>query len=173
MSRRAVSDRHSLEALARQTTFLDYDGLAVDPPPEDSPIKHARRRSSRKAANAANTPAKVTPTPPKPPCDEWAKLNERLCGIEALLREVHERVIQGSIVKEYYTTQDVAKILSKRPYTVREWCRLGRVHGEKSHAGRGLDEEWRISHAELTRIQNEGLLPLQKFSDVERPRRLK
>ncbi len=81
-------------------------------------------------------------------------------SMESLLREVHERMVVGSVVKEYYTTQEVARRLGKRPYTVREWCRLGRVHGEKSHSRRGLDDEWRISHAELVRIENEGLLSL-------------
>ncbi len=105
--------------------------------------------------------------------DELTQIKARLVGVESLLSAILEKVIQGNVVKEYYTTQDVARILSKRPYTVREWCRLGRVRGEKSHSGRGVDEEWRISHEELMRIQNEGLLPVAKCSGVERPRRLK
>lgn len=65
------------------------------------------------------------------------------------------------VVKEWYTTNEVARILGRRPYTVREWCRLGRVNATRTHAGRGEVEEWRISHQELQRIQNEGLLPLK------------
>lgn len=167
MCPRAVEDRQQ-PVRSRQTFLLDLDEALVDPPPEGSPIKHRRRRSPRPAADANY------------PLGDAREFNERLRRIEGhlsvlaeLLHEVHDRTVRGAILKEYYTTQEIAQILKKRPYTVREWCRLGRVHGEKSHAGRGLDEEWRISHEELTRIQNEGLLPLHKFSDVERPRRLK
>jgi hypothetical protein len=62
--------------------------------------------------------------------------------------------------KEFFTTGEVAKLLGKRPFTVREWCRLGRVHAEKTHAGRGAEPEWRISQLEIKRIQEEGLLPI-------------
>lgn len=65
------------------------------------------------------------------------------------------------VVKEWYSTNEVAHILTRRPYTVREWCRLGRVNATRTHSGRGEVEEWRISHQELQRIQNEGLLPLK------------
>jgi hypothetical protein len=60
--------------------------------------------------------------------------------------------------KEAYTTGEVATILGRKPYTVREWCRLGRVNAFKAECGRGIDEEWRIEHEELARIRNEGLL---------------
>ena len=80
---------------------------------------------------------------------------------DALLR-VLQVVERRGIEKESYTTSEVAGILSKRPYTVREWCRLGRVNAEKTFCGRGIDEEWRVSHEELQRIQNEGLLPLPR-----------
>lgn len=65
------------------------------------------------------------------------------------------------VVKEWYSTNEVAQILTRRPYTVREWCRLGRINATRTHSGRGEVEEWRISHQELQRIQNEGLLPLK------------
>lgn len=100
-------------------------------------------------------------------------LEKRLEAVEARLAVLVDGMNASRAPKEYYTTQEVARLLGKRPYTVREWCRLGRVQGEKSHSGRGLDEEWRISHAELLRIQNEGLLPLRDSLVIAAPRRLK
>ncbi len=43
--------------------------------------------------------------------------------------------------------------------TVREWYRLGRVHAQKKKSGRGVASEWIVSHGELSRVRNEGLLP--------------
>lgn len=53
---------------------------------------------------------------------------------------------------------EVAQILGKADFTVREWCRLSRVWASKRQCGRGTAKEWIISHEELTRIQNQGLL---------------
>ena len=83
---------------------------------------------------------------------------ERLERIEALVRQLAGR----EPTKEWYTTAEAAKHLGKRPFTVREWCRLGRVHAEKSVCGRGFDSEWMIAHEELNRIRNHGLLPQPK-----------
>lgn len=81
---------------------------------------------------------------------------QRLERIEIALNAI---IIQRT-TKEYYTTSEVAKILCRAEFTVREWCRLGRVWAEKRQCGRGNTKEWIISHEELTRIQNEGLLPM-------------
>jgi len=81
-------------------------------------------------------------------------LSERLERIETLLQSL----IQERTIKEWYSTAEVAKLLGKAEFTVREWCRLGRVNAEKKESGRGLAGEWIISHEELTRIRNEGLL---------------
>ena len=82
-------------------------------------------------------------------------IHERLDRIEATLQQL----VAQRIVKEYYTTGEVAQLLGKAEFTVREWCRLGRVWAEKRPCGRGSTKEWIISHEELSRIQNEGLLP--------------
>lgn len=87
------------------------------------------------------------------------ELASRLARIESVLCDLHELVTNRQTVKESYTTQEVAKILDKKAYTVREWCRLQRVNALKAMCGRGCEEEWRITHDELLRIQNEGLLP--------------
>jgi transposase len=62
-------------------------------------------------------------------------------------------------IKDWYSTQEVAQLLNKSAYTVREWCRNQRVRGEKKNSGRGKHQSWVISHQELLRIQKEGLLP--------------
>jgi hypothetical protein len=84
-------------------------------------------------------------------------IEDRLTRIEAMLAELVER----QTVKDWYTTAEVGKILGKSEYTVREWCREGRVRGEKRPVGRERSKEWIVSHAELTRLKNEGLLPVR------------
>ena len=81
---------------------------------------------------------------------------ERLDRIETLLRDL----ITERTVKDWYTVAEVSEILGKAEFTVREWCRLGRVYASKRACGRGNSQEWIIAHEELTRIRNEGLLPL-------------
>lgn len=79
----------------------------------------------------------------------------RLERIESLLTQL----IAQRTVKDWYSTAELAAILGKAEFTVREWCRLGRVRAEKKKYGRGPTSEWIVSHAELTRLGNEGLLP--------------
>jgi hypothetical protein len=86
----------------------------------------------------------------------FGQLLNRMERIEDALAQL----LQRNTMKDYYTTSEVAKILDKAEFTVREWCRLGRVYAEKRQTGRGRTKEWMVSHQELTRIRNEGLLPL-------------
>ncbi len=91
------------------------------------------------------------------PDDQFALLHNRLERIEATLATlVHQRT-----VKDWYSTDEVAELLGKAPFTVRQWCRLRRVQAKKRPCGRGQSAEWMISHEEVMRIKNEGLLPLQ------------
>ena len=83
------------------------------------------------------------------------ELLSRLIKIETLLASL----VEQRTIKEWYSTAEVATLLGKAEFTVREWCRLGRVHAEKKQSGRGVAGEWTVSHAELTRVRNEGLLP--------------
>jgi hypothetical protein len=79
----------------------------------------------------------------------------RLERIEAALVVLARR----QATQEYYSTDEVARLLRRDPFTVREWCRKGRVHAKKRLSGRGKFTAWAISHEELLRIQREGLLP--------------
>ena len=71
---------------------------------------------------------------------------------EAVLLLVEERTAKD----RFYSTEEAASLLGKAAYTVREWCRQGRIHAEKHQSGRGA---WTVSHQEITRIRREGLLP--------------
>ena len=80
---------------------------------------------------------------------------QRLDKIEAQLAEL----LRQRTIKDYYTTEEAAVLLGKAEFTIREWCRLGRIHGEKRMSGRGAHPAWVIAHSELQRYQKEGLLP--------------
>jgi hypothetical protein len=82
---------------------------------------------------------------------------ERLDKLEALLGEL----LRQRTVRDWYSTDEAAGILGKARFTVREWCRHGRVYCRKKKNGRGKHQSWVISHEELLRIQREGLLPLK------------
>ena len=87
-------------------------------------------------------------------------LLERLSRIEAALQSL----VREKTIKEWYSTGEVAALLGKSDYTVREWCRLGRVRASKKAHARGAHPEWLIAHTELQRLRNEGLLPPAKPS---------
>lgn len=114
-----------------------------------------------------------TPTCPEPPqrsCPPEASasgqdeqsagsLRAMLAETQALQREVRDLLVSQKTVKDFYTTAEVATMLGKAEFTVREWCRHGRVHAKKQGSGRGKHQAWVISHEELRRLQREGLLP--------------
>lgn len=79
----------------------------------------------------------------------------RLDRIESILGELLEQ----RAAKEWYSTTEVAKCVGRAEYTVREWCRQGRIRAKKRLCGRGKGGEWIVSHSELSRLRNEGLLP--------------
>jgi DNA-directed RNA polymerase specialized sigma24 family protein len=114
-ARNRIGPGHGL--VERQQSFLEVDEGAAE---HVLPAKSARRRRQDSAAPVEVVEALRA---------ETAKLAERLAGIEKLLAELHAAQLSAVPAKEYYTTVEAAKLLGKRPYTVREWCRLGRVRG--------------------------------------------
>jgi hypothetical protein len=87
-------------------------------------------------------------------------VQERQRKIDAVLAEVRNHLLNQEPVREWYSPAEVAAILKKRPFTVREWCRLRRINARKRRTGRGDADEWEISCEELERIKNHGLLPI-------------
>jgi hypothetical protein len=83
---------------------------------------------------------------------------ERLAEIERLLCVLVGR----QQVREWYTTKEFARVVGKAEFTIREYCRLGRLQASRQASGRGAHAAWVISHAELQRYQREGLLPCQR-----------
>jgi len=81
-------------------------------------------------------------------------LAEQLGRIEAMLVALIER----HLVKDWYSVEEFARLAGKAEFTVREWCRRGRIHAEKWSSGRGAFMAWCISHHEFLRYQREGLL---------------
>ncbi len=86
-------------------------------------------------------------------------LEERLEKIESMVTILVER----QTIKDWYTTEEFAKLVGKAEFTVREWCRLKRILADKRRSGRGAHPAWVISHNELLRYQKEGLLPTPAF----------
>jgi hypothetical protein len=87
--------------------------------------------------------------------NELTLVLDRLDRIESVLREL----LRQRTAKEWYSTSEVAQVLQRAEYTVREWARTGRIRAKKKPCGRGKGGEWLVNHAELERFRNEGLLP--------------
>ena len=92
--------------------------------------------------------------------NQLAGFENRLAGMESMLEEIHGLLAGQRATKDWYSVREVAEILKRSEFTVREWCRLNRILASKRACGRGHSKEWIVSAEELERIQNEGLLPL-------------
>jgi hypothetical protein len=93
--------------------------------------------------------------PPPTPAAPYDAILQRLDKIEAALADL----LRMRTVKDWYTTEEVAALVGKAEFTVREWCRHRRIRAEKRGSGRGAHPSWVVSHDELLRYQREGLLP--------------
>lgn len=53
-------------------------------------------------------------------------------------------------------------MVKRDPFTMRQWCNLGRIHAEKSKTRSGPASFWVISRKEYERFLREGLLPIAR-----------
>jgi len=81
-------------------------------------------------------------------------MKDRLDRIESMLQQL----IGRQTVKDFYTPEEFARLIGREAFTVREYCRLGRIRAQKKASGRGKHAAWAISHEELQRYRREGLL---------------
>jgi hypothetical protein len=86
-------------------------------------------------------------------------VDERLDRIEQMLAVLVER----ETIKDYYEIEEFARLVGKAPFTCREWARLGRIRAEKRQSGRGAHSTWVVSHTELLRYRQFGLVPLKRL----------
>jgi hypothetical protein len=98
---------------------------------------------------------------------ETTEILARLDVLDRRLTQVLDMLGERAQAKEAYTVAEVATLLGRAPFTVREWARLGRIRASKRPSGRGQYQEWSISSEELARLRNEGLLPLPEH-DADR-----
>jgi hypothetical protein len=145
-------------------------GQALNIPPDAVPVVNGRAVTEDSPVPAGATIAFVPSSPARkgsghgldPVLELLRGLDLRLAGLERKVQDIHRAVSQPKPDKEWYGTAEFGKVVDRDEYTVREWCRLGRLNAEKTCSGRGNRPEWRISHAELGRYRREGLLPFRR-----------
>jgi hypothetical protein len=88
-------------------------------------------------------------------------VEERLDELHAMLVEIRGLIAKPpEPARSRYSVEEAAELLGKTPFTVREWCRLGRINAAKRPERRGGSALWTIAADEIERYRNEGLLPL-------------
>ena len=89
--------------------------------------------------------------------DEIAKIGAEVTQLSS---EIHgARKVEA---KCDLSTDDVARLMKRKRYTVSEWCRRGRCNARKSSSRAGPNNLWIIPYSEYLRICREGLLPIRK-----------
>jgi hypothetical protein len=73
---------------------------------------------------------------------------------EILDRLKREDRLVHMVERSSYTVEEVAQLTRFKPWTIRHACNTGRIKANK-----GPDGKWRVSHAELRKLQDEGLPP--------------
>ena len=92
-----------------------------------------------------------------------AELSQQIAELREMMLEIRDLLSAPKESRGHYTVEEVASRLGKSSFTVREWCRHGRINATKRAERRGGAELWSISATEVTRIKDEGLLPQDPF----------
>ncbi len=76
-------------------------------------------------------------------------------------RQILDRLQVEQPRQEWYSPNELARLIDRKPATIRGWCRSGRLTAHKRPLGRGDKLEWEISADELQRYREHGLLPVE------------
>lgn len=91
------------------------------------------------------------------PADVGARLDAIERKLDRLLLALEQT--RATQTRTAFSVDEAAALLGKSGFTVREWCRLGRINASKRAQRRGQAAIWSIASGEIERVQNEGLLP--------------
>lgn len=89
-----------------------------------------------------------------------ATLDDLRAELSAVHAELRAKPAAPAVPRLWYSVDEAAGLLGKRPYTVREWCRYGQINASKRIERRGCSALWSVSSEEIERYRNEGLLPI-------------
>jgi hypothetical protein len=65
--------------------------------------------------------------------------------------------IELSIPREWFSPEEVGRMIGRSAYTVRQWARLGRIAARKRSCGRGRSLAWEVHLSEIARYLDHGL----------------
>jgi len=117
------------------------------------------RLAGQTAHSSRTVSPKEAPTARPEDTAAWKELGGRL---QAQLDDVKSELAEikllltaerGEVVKEAYTVEEVAKKTGYALFTLRQACNKGRIEGTY----KGRDRAWRIPHAVVQDILNNGL----------------
>ena len=83
------------------------------------------------------------------------RIEEKLVRLTEQQQTLTELLSQQTILKEWYSTSELAELMGVKQYTVQErWCNQGRITCEKDPES----GKWRIPGQEVERLKNGGAL---------------
>ena len=112
---------------------------------------------ARESADAANL--SICSAVPNAPCMLLRQLSDQLDALKGQMQELR-RSLQTHATDEP-TSYDIATAsirLRRAKFTLREWCRNGRITAYRSNSGRGPYSEWRIPAEAIRYYEAHGLL---------------
>jgi len=68
----------------------------------------------------------------------------------------------SAAAREWFSPDEVARLVGRAAYSVREWCRLGRIQARKRDCGRGRYLAWAIHVDQVRFYLDHGLRPIPK-----------